>query len=287
MSKYDFLLQVEESLKTRPEISGASISSRIYTKNNDTEYLGITIYYDPEKLSPVIYVDRYYEAYCRKKLTVDEAVDEIIMAYRSLDEERAEHSDISLSFDDCKDRIIYRLVSLKKNKKYLEDLPHVIWNDLAVIFAVLYKQDDEGTETIKITYDLMDSWDKHPVDLMELARKNTPRLFPAVLHSLADVLGIEDLDLGIMLLSNKAYVYGASSLIDENTLVKIGNLLEDDYYVVPSSIHEVLIVPKSLVRDVSDIEDMIRAINEDHVLSTDVLSDNLYFYDRTEKRFYF
>ncbi len=287
MSKDDFLFQVEEGLKTRPEIAGASVSSHVYMKNNDTEYYGVTIFFNPEKISPVFYIDRFYDDYCRKKLTVDETVDKILSTYKTLVADKADHFDLSLNFDDVKDRITYRLVSLKKNKKFLEDVPHIIYLDLAIIFTVVYKLDSGGVESLKITYELMDAWEKKVGELMELAKVNTPRLFPPVLKRLTDVLGMDDYSFDMLLLSNEYYVFGATAILYEDEMCKIAERLDDDLYVIPSSIHEVLILPKCLVCDVDDINDMIHSINEEQLISTDILSDKAYFYDRSENRFYF
>lgn len=289
MSKYDFLLQVEQNLKTRSEVIGASVSSHICVKNNDTEVYGISINFNPEKVSPVFYVGRFYDDYCRKKLTVDETVDSILASYKALEAERAEHSDVSLNFEDCSDRIVYRLVSLKKNKKYLEDIPHVIWLDLAIIFTVVYKQSDSGLESIKINYELMDSWEKNTSDLFELAKINTPRLFPAVIKDLSSVLGIEELDVetDMLILSNKQYVFGAAAIMYDGIPERIADIVKGDYYVIPSSVHEVLILPNDQVEDPEDINCIISQINTDCLISTDILSDRAYFYSRQEKRFHF
>ncbi len=287
MSKDDFLIQVEEGLKTRPEIAGASVSSHIYMKNNDTEYYGVTIFFNPEKISPVFYIDRFYDDYCRKKLTVDEAVDKILLSYRSLVADKADHFDLSLNFDDVKDRIVYRLVSLKKNKKFLENVPHIIYMDLAIIFTVVCKVDCSGVESLKITYELMDAWEKKPGDLMKLAKKNTPILFPAVTKKLSDVLGMEDHEFDLLLLSNEYFVFGATAVLYEDLMRRIAERIGDDLYVIPSSIHEVLIIPKGVVCDVEDINDIIRTINEEQLISTDILSDKAYLYDRSENRFQF
>ena len=287
MSKYDFLLEIEEILKTRPEIKGASVSSNVYMKNNDTECYGITVFTDPERISPVFYIDSFYDDYCRKKLTIEEIGDKILESYRSVVPEAQAHSNISLDFEDCKDNIAFRLVSLKKNKRFLENTPHVIYLDLAVYFVVIYKADDDGIESIKVTYELIDSWEKTSGDLLKLAKVNTPRLFPMVVKTLSDVLCIENLGFDLLLLSNSHFVYGASVMLYVDEMKRIAKVLEEDFYVIPSSVHEVLIMPKSKVDDIKEINDMIRSINDEHLISTDILSDRAYLYDSKENRFHF
>jgi len=298
MSKYDFLMQVKESLKQRRELKGSVIEGNVYVRNNDTECYGVTICRDGVNVSPIFYVDRFYDAYCQKKMTIDEAVRIIVDHFETIKDTRKETLDLTLGFDEVKDRITYRLISAEKNKRYLESIPYIPFLDLAIIFIIVHNIDESGLESIRINKELMDAWGVGTKELLEIAKENTRQLFPAKIEPLTKVMGrflqmdeemIQDSELAspMLLLSNEQDVYGATALVYDGEAERIGEELDEDYYVIPSSVHEVLILPESEADDPDTINDIIRQINREHLGSVDILSDRSYYYCRKEKRFYF
>lgn len=69
--------------------------------------------------------------------------------------------------------------------------------------------------------------------------------------------------------------HGASVMFSDATLKKIAELLETDvFYVLPSSVHEIICVPAN--EDIEVFAEMVRDINERVVFDKDVLSNNVY-----------
>ncbi|MBO6159531.1 MAG: hypothetical protein J6P72_09795 [Firmicutes bacterium] len=87
-------------------------------------------------------------------------------------------------------------------------------------------------------------------------------------------------NLGLMVLTNQSGIGGASALFYEGMMDKLASILEEDYYVLPSSVHEVLIAKVSKSPDVSVLKKMVREINTQEVQRRDRLSDQVYRYDR-------
>ena len=294
MSKYDFLMQVVENLKKRPEFSGTEIEGNTYIHNNDTERIGILVHQGVENLSPIIYIDRHYEDYQEKKLTIDEIADAVIHLFESLKQKPAEDV-LPLDFDSCRDRITFRLISSEQNSKYLSNLPHIDFLNLAIIFTIIYRITEDGVESVRITDEVLDRWKVDVGELMRRAIRNTPRYFPPRCESVLEVLGEymdcrideNDDESSMLLLSNEQSVYGATAMLYRDEIVRIGEELDEDFYIIPSSVHEVLILPEHCVHEVDEVNSMIRQINREHVIPEDILSDRAYFYKRNEKRFYF
>ncbi|MEE3467281.1 MAG: DUF5688 family protein [Eubacterium sp.] len=298
MSKYDFLMQVKERLRQCHELSGTIVDGNVYVRNNDTECYGVSICRDEAKVSPVIYIDRFYDSYIRKKITLDETVCAIVDQFLALSDACKEHSDITLDFEENRDRITYRLISARNNTRYLETVPYIPFLDMAIIFTIVYRIDKEGLESIRITKELMENWDVSTGQLLKLARVNTPRIFPATLEPMKQVvkrflqideeeLPFLDIDSPVLLLSNKQNIYGATTILYRDEAEKIAEQLGESFFVIPSSIHEVLLMPESEVPDKEPLNEMIHRINQEHLGKVDVLSDCAYYYDRKEKRFYF
>ena len=79
-------------------------------------------------------------------------------------------------------------------------------------------------------------------------------------------------------LTNTVRSLGAVSILYEGVLKSCGERLGEAYYVLPSSIHEVILIPASAVEDTKELQSIVRDINETQVRETEVLSDNIYYY---------
>ena len=87
----------------------------------------------------------------------------------------------------------------------------------------------------------------------------------------------------LYLLSNKFNYLGASYIYDINTLNAISSMLGTNFWILPSSIHEILIAPDRGLLDFKELEEMVKSINDSIVEEKDILSYNIYYYDRDKK----
>ena len=76
-------------------------------------------------------------------------------------------------------------------------------------------------------------------------------------------------------------INGAAAILNDTARQEIAEKL-GDFYVLPSSIHEVMIVPKSTGRSLEELELMVRSVNSSEVEPDEVLSDHVYEYDAKE-----
>ena len=81
------------------------------------------------------------------------------------------------------------------------------------------------------------------------------------------------------ILSNHMRSYGAAALIYPEQLRKIAEEVGENYYVLPSSVHETIIVAESESPDKEELCSLIKEINETQVEAEEVLSDHAYYYD--------
>lgn len=96
----------------------------------------------------------------------------------------------------------------------------------------------------------------------------------------------EPLDAATMpmyVLTNASKVNGSGILARDGVLDKIGELLGKNFYVLPSSIHEVLIVPDNGDMQAKELESMVKEVNATQVAPADLLSDKVQYYDRAAK----
>lgn len=296
MTKRQFMEQVTDKLKELYEESDYEISCDVFTKNNDTPRHGIVIQRKEEFISPTIYVDSYYKDYVNKKLTLTEVAEQIMAALRNVREHASRYQSFSVDYDSCKENIVYRLISLEKNEKLLQEVPYIPFLNLAVTFSIVCSLSEQGLETLRVTNELMDKWQVTTGELVRLAEENTPRLFPLKIDSMENVLftylGLEgglfseNADYGpLLILTNESGVNGASVLLYQNVIHDMAEKYNSNLYILPSSIHEIIVVPNENSGSLSELSELVKDINQKHVSEEEVLSDNAYYYDRTERKF--
>lgn len=276
--------------------------ARIYfaEKNNGIEKIGILIENPKVNISPTIYLEEYYRAYLAGH-TLLETADEVIGFYRQIRREDSWEKEKILTYEGVKDRIVFRLVNTEKNRKNLDNIPHMPFLDLSIIFYVLLEVTEEGTAAMNISNAHMEHWKVDTENLWNDAVINCRQLLPAefftMKHALREILATEtcseDVILddnlvgkknsesdGMYVLTNKYRNSGAACIAYPHIADMIGRILKSDYYILPSSVHELIIVPYSEILNYDEINDMIREINITQVAAEEVLSDHAYFYDR-------
>ena len=88
----------------------------------------------------------------------------------------------------------------------------------------------------------------------------------------------------MFVLSNQYRHFGAACILYNRVLEDIGNQLNENFYILPSSIHEVIILPEGFSPCEEDLNEMIIDINQTQVSEEEILSNHAYYYDRTERK---
>lgn len=277
-------LVVERVKEFLPEqFENANVSLQMVTKANDVKLTGLTISSFQSNVAPTIYLESFYEKY-----EDGEDVDAILkrIAEVRLEHEVTDDFDASLvtDFDRCKHLIVPRLVSVDMNMEMLERRPHTLMDELAVFYCIHLDCCKDGTASIAITNDILKMWDMDVADLHELAVNNLPSVLPSTFKGMNEVMmemtGMEfpEVEEKMYVLSNVQKVNGASALLDKEIMNTVIERVGNDFYILPSSLHEVLIVPADAGMDVSDLEVMVQEVNATQVSIEDKLSDHVFKY---------
>ena len=230
------------------------------------------------EVSPVIYLDTIYDRLDHEDLdAIVESVCEMLLNGGKT----IEKSDVldRLTHEGVKDNLTFRLINKEMNKKYLENKIYRDFLDLAVIYQVCVSVGDDKGRVV-ITKELAEKLDYSEEELFSMAMTNTPRLYPArdssLLETLEGMLPFDDTDSmpdPFRVLSNKEKIYGASVLLYPGMVEK----LYREYgckYVIPSSLHEVLIVDHNA--DPMNYLQMVREVNDTVLEAEDILSNSVY-----------
>ena len=288
----EFTHEIVEKIREYLPVSfeNASIELQTVTKNNDIKLTGLTIKSADTNLIPTIYLERYFEEY-----QAGASIEMILLdiADARVRNDVPEGIDIKeiMNFENVKALIIPHLVSEKWNRKCLQTMPHKVIADLAVTYHILLTDRFEETATIAIHDNLMKIWGTDVEALHELATENMSSLTPSTLESMRSVLAkitddpdINDDEIGerLFILSNTYQVYGAAAVLDKNMMSYITDRFGEDFYIIPSSIHECLIAPSLDYTDPSELTQMVKNVNKNMLNANDILSDHVYKYTKEE-----
>ncbi len=297
----EFLTSIKKSVKEDVG-PGYTVEINHVIKNNSIELDGLIILKEGERITPNIYLNPYYEKYLAGA-SLKNLADEIIQIYRkSRKKGEKEALDIRFEFNEVKPRIVYRLINYDRNRKLLQEIPHVHFMDLAVTFHCLVKNNEQGIGTIRITNEHIKTWNINVGVLKEIAGINTPVLFPPVIKNMDDILDILKNERHIIspkdgnnscftpygaagqnnmyVITNLKGINGASCLLYPDIIKNLAEKLESDLYILPSSIHEIIALKGNASMDKNIFREMVFDVNRTQVPEEDVLSDNVYFYSR-------
>ena len=202
------------------------------------------------------------------------------------------------NLDIKKDEIVIQLVNREMNAEMLNDVPHKIQNNLAVIFRWIASKDENGLGTVLINNSMMQQLGLNEEELYEVAKENTLRLFPPKICSMKEALmGFtdgyvpveefqiqeKDMDFPMYIISNESGVNGAAVILYQDILDEVANKLKGNIYLLPSSIHEMIAVPVNANMSVRELENMVQGVNQDVVSQNEVLSNQVFMYDKESK----
>lgn len=269
-------------------------------KNNGVVLRGLTVMQDDSNISPTIYLNQYYEEYANGRATLVNVVNDVMDTYHRNKVNQSVDMRYFLNYDSVKQRVVYKLVNTEKNKELLEDIPHIEFLDLSIVFQCMVSQEELGTASILIHNVHLKLWDVSVERLYEAAKENTQRLQEYEIKGMTDVLceimRAEDPDefnyeefmeefsdsVPMYVLSNKSRVEGAACMLYPDLIRDFADAIGSSFYIIPSSVHELLLLPAEHDEESGEIKSMIKEINDTQVSTEEILSYSLYFFDREE-----
>lgn len=234
-------------------------------KNNDIILNGIVL--SDKNISAVVYIEDLFNTYNNGK-TIDEVVDIAVNILNS--------SNMSFdftNFDNIKDKLSLRLINAEKNKEVMKSYPYKEFLDLALIINI----NVGNNGVVKVDNNLLNRWNKSFDEVFEIALNSTK----PVVKSVAEILGEPDIEDIVYIITNENSCFGSATILynDNEPLKELAEKFDNDLYVFPSSVHEIIVTP--VISDDSDyLHSMVKNINNTIVSGSDYLSDNVYKYDR-------
>ena len=299
MNRKEFYEYVKDNVKAYlpKSYEEGEIKLQEVEKNNGLKLTGITIPNGDQRIVPTIYLDSLYQEYINGK-DVDSCVGDVA-DMRIEAQGKAEFLDMGVpdifDYEKMKDKLQMRICDKEWNTDRLEDKVVTEHGDFAAYYAVNLEENGEGISSIPVTVSLMNEWgvsvEQIQADAMMADRNrgvvlmNMNEIIKSMIFGeepenlLNEKLDIETMREPMFCLTNAQKMNGASLLLQEDIRKQIGECLGSDYFVLPSSIHEVLILPDNGLFEVPELNAMVKEVNETQVERQEQLSDKVQFCD--------
>lgn len=264
------------------------------SKINHLELLGISIHRKNENICPVIYVEKYFEQY-NNGARIQDLADEIMAVLEDNQVPSIPVNEIRFiqDWDYAKANVSCKLINREANKDYLADIPHTEFLNLSVIYYVecgYLIGANRGTASVTITNEILDCYGITIEELHQQAMENMASISIRPLTSvLFDLLNENDMDCdefagitpeddpGLYVMTNQRKVFGAVGIVNDTVRKKITEQFGGaDMYILPSSIHELLLLRASENCDPQDLLAMVDGVNSTEVADEDILATNVY-----------
>lgn len=246
---------------------------REVVKNNGVKLTGIMVKRPDCNIAPIMYITPDMD-----ELSAYDVASRLYLSYTRRDEPVI----TKFEWEDWKDHLKLKLINTEYNKEILKDLVSFPFMELA---AVPYIDMVDISGTVNISHKLAKYWNKTPLEVFSKALDNVVAdgyLVKTMSDTIEELTGNTMPDIfGMYVVSNKdRALYGAVQMLNEHLFKDISEKL-GDLYVIPSSIHELIVIPAELM-DVDGVNEIIREVNSTHIKPEEVLADRVFLYKKDE-----
>lgn len=284
----------EFAAKVQAEVA-AKLKKKVELKEviklNGIRRYGLLILNPDTNASPTIYLESFFHRFLEAG-NWDCTINDIISAYQDNVPDERFDTDQFLDFSQIKEKVFYRLINYEANRELLDQMPHSRFLDLAKVFCVLHQSESMGNGIIPIYNTHLERWGINSSELQAVAEANTPLLMKVRFSSMDSVLAemnvaeeilSEPTPEGFPLLYVMSNIYkanGAATICYQNALKDFSMKKGSDIIILPSSLHEVILIPLREDDNLEELRCIVHCVNRETVLPEEFLSDNVYIYRR-------
>ena len=312
----------EKTLKALREYYGQDVEIRSHSvyKNNGILLQGICVLEQGTNIAPTVYLNDFLNKYEEGELfgNIIKKIIEIIEKNKVTNQ-----LDVAffMDYEQVKKKLVLRLINRKENEELLKHVPYLKFKDLAIVCHCIMISEEIGTGSILIHKHHLETWGILEDTLLQDAFINSPIIEPYNILKISDMMKkmlretireqideicgedseykeafleatmenmireIEEKHIPMFVLTNQNRYYGAACLVYPGMLEVMGEMLQDDFYILPSSVHEIIFLGKKGCMDSTALNEMIEEVNRTQVDEEEWLSDHTYLYERKNKKF--
>ena len=292
------------------EYENAQVRIEEVRKLNEN-YLGITVLKENQIMAPTFNLNQLYEMYQSNPEVSMESIMKNITGVMLDSPKQFDLKNIT-EYENAKDKLFIRVSSAERNQEILQKVPHQIKEDLAITYHLAISVDDIGRGSTTITNDMLTHYGISEKQLHADAMENSPNVRPVQVmimgsmieqlmgmgpetimrdepvQNIAEIIskgmGMER-EVPMFIITNPQTVDGAGVIFYPEVMDQIGEGFQGNFFILPSSTHETLVIPDNGAFDYQVLEDMVQTINENEVAPEERLSDHVYHYDVKDRVF--
>lgn len=297
MSFEEFRENILQEIRARAD-GAFQVKKHDVIRNNNVKQAGIAVVVKEETdIGPCVYLDEFYREYESDGMKFDEIVDEV---YRLILKYGEDMPDVDLSgfrnWETVHGDIHPKLVNAEQNKELLEKIPHRNFLDLAVVYyAIARDHAREDIGTVLIYNGHMEIWGQEEENLYQTAMRNMRAdgeadfiTLETIIKQIAGITfpkkdGNASHDTDMYILTNRHRRFGAAEILDKKTLRMVADKVGDGFIVLPSSVHETIVLPPKDATEYEGLAAKVREVNDTQVDAEERLSYHVYVYSRDEE----
>lgn len=297
MNRKDFFEYVKDNVKDYlPEkYADANIHLQEVVKKNGLTLTAVVIPAKDTNITPNVYLDSFYQEY-RNGKSPDACVGDVADLWiEQMDTDLDVDVNGMMDYANVKDKLQIRMCDPEKNREWLEDKAVTMHGDFAAYYTVNLSENKDGIASVSVTKALLEAWKIDVQTLHQDAMASDKNRGPA-LYSINDLMEssimgekpqnllngdrrAEEFFMPMFCLTNETKMNAASLILHEDIRKQIGEFMKGDFYILPSSIHETLLLPDNGDFDVKALNAMVKEVNATEVALEDILSDKVQFCD--------
>lgn len=286
-----------------PEYESVTCSVKEQNKTNSVLQVGIQVDKPGHAASPIVYMESFYNE-VRSGEPMDKIMRNIAEVIQdALDGPALDQSIRIEEFESVKDYLSVMVVNTAENRKLLEQVPHKEVADLSLLcYADLPVDQGSYNATFKITEQMLQKWNVDREELFQIASENIIPANTPVLQNLEEVtrqiliggappenllkkeIDFSNQEAMMLVLTNEKKNFGAAMMFEPQVMDQLSQSFPEGFYILPSSLHEVLILPDRGGISPKELGAMVREVNQSQVEKMEQLSDRVYRYDKEKQK---
>lgn len=284
LSYQEFQESLMEAVSLELNKQGTYHCELVKTRKNNVVLSGLSIRKNGKASAPIIYMNDSYQSYLHGK-PLQQISRQLVEFYRSQEIPEFGHINF-VDYEKMKGKLRVRLVNKENNQEYYKRGPYRLHPMGAEILFLELEENETGSMYARVTNAMAESWKMPKEELFKRALENTQNSHKEKFQSMNEVMSEmmtgnaeKDFDSPMYVLSNEDNQYGATVALYPHVLKQVSQQIGSDYYILPSSVHELLVLRKKDC-DITEKElrSMVKEINQSIVSPEEILGNEVFEY---------
>ena len=294
MEYREFMEQIKKDLPERLSgiLEGAVVNTTQVDKLQGRSYEGLSIVPEGSMIGLTMDLQPYFQMF-NDGMAYENIVEQIADRASGTYADRPAVTAESIgSYEAVKDKLMIQLIGREGNEGMLRTIPHHSIEDMEIVYRLRVQDTEMGLSSALVTNSMLGHYgitaEQLRQDAFASAVSHTPFEIKTMAEVLNELMGAEIIpqdELPMYVVSNKERIHGAGVIAYPEFMEEAAKRLGGDFYVLPSSIHEVILIPDTPDVSVLELQGIVQYVNVEQVAPEERLSNHIYHYDSKEKLF--